>query len=132
MKAPRPSRNLIYGLLDPRDQSLRYVGKTHKRRELRLAEHLEAARSGRSSHLYNWIREVLEAGFEPEIFVLERVPGDQDWEEAERRQIAKWRSRGTIRFPCAYPPQTPKSVTVVISDAHLTNMHDGGNIDAEQ
>lgn len=39
----RVGRNLIYGLIDPRDRCLKYVGKTHKRRELRLAEHIMKA-----------------------------------------------------------------------------------------
>lgn len=40
---PRVGRHLIYGLLDPRDLALRYVGKTHMRREHRLARHIERA-----------------------------------------------------------------------------------------
>ncbi len=82
----RPSRFLIYGLIDPRDRCLRYVGKTHKRREIRLQEHIAAAKEGESSHLYNWLRGLLKEKKEPEIFVLERVPGFDSWEEAERKE----------------------------------------------
>lgn len=91
MKTVRPSRFLLYGLVGPHDRCLRYIGKTHKRRELRLQEHIEAARNGQISQAYRWIREVLEKGYLPEIFVLERVPGTDSWEEAERRLIAFWR-----------------------------------------
>lgn len=49
---PRVGRYLIYGLIDPRDSSLRYVGKTHKRRERRLAEHVARAVEGRSEPVY--------------------------------------------------------------------------------
>ena len=76
MPTVKPSRFLIYGLIDPRTRCLRYIGKTHKRRELRLKEHIEAAEDGETSYVYNWIRELLTSGYIPEIFVLERVPGN--------------------------------------------------------
>jgi len=133
MTAARPSRFLIYGLVDPRDRCLRYIGKTHKRREIRLQEHIDAAQAGQTSYAYNWLRGVLTTGHVPEIFVLERVPGSDSWEEAERRHIAFWRAPNGIDFPYTHPPQTRKSVPTVIRSAKLTNMHDGGVIeDAEQ
>ena len=132
MMPVRPSRFLIYGLVDPRNRCLRYIGKTHKRRELRLQEHLEAARGGRTSYVYHWIRELLESGYLPEIFVVERIPGDCSWEEAERRQIKFWREPTEVQFPYTHPPQTRKSVLTIIHSVHLTNVHEGGIIsDAE-
>ncbi len=133
MSNTRPSRFLIYGLIDPRDRCLRYVGKTHKRREIRLSEHIAKTREGQSSRVYNWIRGLLELDLEPEIFVLERVPGTDSWEEAERRLIAFWRSPKGITFPYTHPPQTPKSKPTLINSAKLTNIHEGGIIEgAEQ
>ena len=129
MTNTRPSRFLIYGLIDPRDRCLRYVGKTHKRREIRLSEHVGAARNGEVSHVYNWIRELLNSVNMPEIFVLERVSGSHSWEEAERRQIAFWRDPIGISFPYSHSPQTRKSVTTVIRSVKLTNIHDGGIIE---
>ena len=130
MTSARPSRFLIYGLVDPRNRCLRYVGKTHKRRELRLNEHIEAARADGASHVYRWIRELLDAGHEPQIFVLERVPGTDSWEEAERRQIAFWREASEIEFPYEHPPQTRKSDPTVLHSVDLTNIHPGGRIKA--
>jgi hypothetical protein len=112
---------------------LRYVGKTHKRREIRLQEHIAAAKEGESSHLYNWLRGLLKGKKEPEIFVLERVPGSDSWEEAERRQIALWRDPQHVEFPYTHPPQTPKSRPTHIDSVKLTNIQDGGkNVSAEQ
>jgi len=128
MSDVRPSRFLIYGLIDPRDRCLRYVGKTHKRREIRLSEHIEAAREGQSSRVYRWIRGLLKLDLVPEIFVLERVPGTDDWGEAERRNIAFWRDPKDIDFPYTHPPQTPKSKPTLIHSAKLTNIHEGGKI----
>ena len=122
----RVGRYLIYGLLDPRDQILRYVGKTHKRRELRLAEHIEDAKLGGSRPLHVWIRSLLSESLEPEVFVLKRIPPNESWEEAERSEIAKWGAAHPNDFPIVHQPQTPKSRTVKIRGAKLTNVHSGG------
>lgn len=129
MANSRPSRYLIYGLVDPRDRCLRYVGKTHKRREIRLREHIEAAREGKKTPVYNWLRGLLKSNFVPVVFVLERVPGTDSWEEAERRQISFWRAPKGIKFPYTHPPQTPKSTPTLIRSVKLTNIHDGGKIE---
>ena len=130
MSTVRPSRFLIYGLIDPRDRCLRYVGKTHKRREIRLSEHVENATSGDKGYVYSWMRNLLDSGRSPEIFVLERVPGSDSWEEAERRQIAFWRAPSGIDFPYVHPPQTRKSTPTTIRSVKLTNIHEGGAIES--
>ena len=117
----RPSRYLIYGLLDPTTNEIRYIGKTHKRRELRLQEHIEQARTGVETEVYKWIRCVLSKSEVPHIFVLERVPGASSWEEAERRHIQFWDSLSPDDFPIKYPPMTPKSEAVLIVGVRLTN-----------
>jgi len=122
----RVGRYLIYGLLDPRDGSLHYIGKTHKRREWRLAEHIQLARDGDSRPVYDWIRTLLEAGVEPEIFVWRRIPADADWRQAERDAIAFWSLREAIPFPYVHPPQTPKSTELVIRSVQLENAREGG------
>ena len=126
MQRVAPSRYHIYGLLDPRDQSLCYIGKTHKRREIRLREHIQAAMDGRKAPVYVWIRELLEANLQPSIFVLEKLPGGSDWREAEQRHIAQWRSPENVKLPYHHPPQTPKSKDVTIASARLRNVTKGG------
>ena len=120
-----PSRALIYGLVDPRNRHLRYIGKTHKRRELRLREHIEAARAGEVAYVYNWVRQLLAVNIEPEIFVLERVAPASKWQQAERQQISRW-SESPPQFPYLHPPQTPKSEPVEILGVKLTNIRPGG------
>ena len=124
---PRVGRYLIYGLLDPRDSTLRYIGKTHKRREIRLREHLEAAEQGRTTPVYRWIRALQSAGFQPMIFVLARIPPGSDWRESEARAIYRWRSWPSDRLPYVHPPQTPKSVPVEIHGGSLLNVQPGGS-----
>lgn len=126
MKGPRVGRYLIYGLMDPRDRCLCYVGKTHKRRELRLAEHIERALDGSTAPVHQWIRELTVLGLSPEVFVLERVPPDLEWGEAERRLIKQWRDWPNEKLPYVHPPQTPKSVEVTIGRVDLRNIRNGG------
>ncbi|MBF0261548.1 MAG: hypothetical protein HQL97_06950 [Magnetococcales bacterium] len=125
MRTTSVGRYLIYGLIDPRNRSLRYIGKTHKRREVRLQEHIQAA-TEKQSPVYKWIGELLDKGLTPEIFILERVPKEQDWRLAERFHIEKWRSCKDISFPYIHPPQTIKSTTTRIDSAELTNVAAGG------
>lgn len=89
---PKVGRYLIYGLLDPRDDSLCYIGKTHKRREIRLQEHIEAAINGSQLPVHEWIRDVVKSGFEPVVFVLKRISPEKCWRQAEKAEISRWRA----------------------------------------
>lgn len=122
----RPSRHLIYGLIDPRNSALKYIGKTHKRRELRLEEHLADAELESSRPLHIWLRELIESEIVPVIFVIERVPGSSNWEEAEKRHIAFWKDIPNSYFPLIYPPMTRKSQPVHINAVDLLNKTVGG------
>jgi len=113
-------------LLDPRDQVLRYVGKTHLRREIRLRRHIEAALAGRRAPVCEWIRELHRHGVEPHVFVIERVPRDGNWQEAERAAIRMWREWPAHRLPVSIPPQTAKSVSTEVRGVMLLNVSDGG------
>lgn len=65
----------IYGMIDPRTQELRYVGRTTKTLEKRLKDHLRDARDLRdNAPRFPWIRELLALVLQPEIFLLEEVP----------------------------------------------------------
>lgn len=119
---PRVGRYLIYGLLDPRDSSLRYVGKTHKRRELRLEDHILAAINGRTAPVCVWLRELLNNGLRPQIFVLSRIAPDADWRQAERDAIRVWASWPPSQLPYVHPPQTRKSTSTTILQVRLLNV----------
>ena len=119
-------RYLIYGLLDPRDNCLRYIGKTHKRREWRLAEHIEHAKDNDKRPVYDWIRELLDEGIKPCIFVWRRILPEHDWRKAEKQAISFWSNPNKIEFPYIHPPQTPKSETVIINRVQLENATCGG------
>jgi hypothetical protein len=84
-----PDTVLIYGLLDPRNGQLRYVGKTVSPKA-RIAAH--------KSDLYNarkvaWQRELTSLGLEPKFIIFSEVPFDE-WQQHERHTIARYRSLG--------------------------------------
>ncbi len=104
----RVGRYLIYGLIDPRDRGLKYIGKTHKRKEWRLAEHVKQAVENDKRPVYNWLRELLKLNIEPEIFVWQRISATDNWREAEKEAIAFWRQDNQVEFPYIHPAQTEK------------------------
>ena len=93
--------NFIYTLIDPRDNQIRYVGKTDNP-ERRLASHLIEKYK---SHRTNWVQGLIARGLKPIMVIIEEVPEGQSWEDRERYWIAYHRSLG----------------------CKLTNMTDGGD-----
>lgn len=82
----------IYALLDPRNQSVRYIGKTIENLERRLKGHIDDCSKYRS-HRANWIKLLRSLGKKPIIFLLEEVP-EEFWRDAERFWIKHFRSIG--------------------------------------
>lgn len=72
---------VIYGILDPRNNECRYVGKTNSICK-RIISHRYAATSNVPGHKYNWFRSVLREGLLPEFIILEEVTVD-NWKTAE-------------------------------------------------
>lgn len=83
----------IYGLIDPRNQQLRYIGQTVCLRK-RLIQHLWFARTGREKgHKAAWIRQMLSAGTSFEVIELEVCSFDTV-DESEAFWIGYLRSIG--------------------------------------
>ena len=84
----------IYGLIDPRDRTMFYVGATSRPFHRRIASHLnDACHLQMRGERYDVIRSIVEAGFRPEIVELEFVQAG-DWPEAEQFWIANMRFLG--------------------------------------
>lgn len=81
----------IYGLFDPRDGALRYIGKANDSGK-RFKGHLRDARR-RNTPVYSWIKKLQSEGLLPTMTVLEVA---DDWEEAERRLIALHRKTSKL------------------------------------
>lgn len=81
----------VYGLIDPRTDCLRYVGKTTSIAK-RYSRHCNPRRSDRS-HRGCWLRGLRDLGLRPSIVVLEEV-NDADGSLVERFWIASLRASG--------------------------------------
>lgn len=92
--------DFIYALVDPRDNQIRYIGKTDNP-ERRLAMHM---RDKDICHRTNWLKGLIAVGSKPAMTIIEEVAEGQSWEDRERHWIAHYRSLG----------------------CKLTNMTDGG------
>jgi GIY-YIG catalytic domain len=82
----------IYGLFDPRNGHLRYVGKSIDVRE-RVNRHIRKAKAGCPRHLRRWIASLLVVGLAPEVFIFEQADADHA-SDLERYWIAAMRFLG--------------------------------------
>lgn len=92
---PTSSRFVIYGLFDPRDGALRYIGKSINgmRRAGQHAKTADLKRHGRT-HKTAWVKSLLRKKLRPVTRVLLEV-GDKDLLYAEeQRLIAEYKAAG--------------------------------------
>lgn len=87
-------RFVIYGLADPRNGQLRYVGKSTTGASQRLASHLCPSSLRDQTKKNGWLKGLLKKGLKPEVFVIEVCPDKDTLNEAERHQIASLRAIG--------------------------------------
>lgn len=85
----------VYGILDPRDGRIRYVGCTKQRwLSNRLANHLNSARlptqKGYESKRSSWLREILGAGLRPTIALLVTADTKEEGLRIEKEWIEKF------------------------------------------
>lgn len=83
----------IYGLIDPRTDEVRYVGKANDPK-CRLGNHLTPKNLAPRNKRNSWLKQLLQAGLKPRLVVLEEVDKDI-WQEAEQRWIAFYRETVT-------------------------------------
>lgn len=81
----------IYGLYDPRDGSLRYIGKANDP-IVRMKGHIRDAQR-RKTPVYSWISKLISDGLCPEMRVICVCPSG-DWQAREKEEIASARERG--------------------------------------
>lgn len=88
------SKHLIYGLFDPRDGQLRYIGKSSSGLA-RPKEHLEPGRLAlNKSWSGNWIRKLIRYGLKYRISVIQEFAGGDHLNRAEMYWIAYFRQAG--------------------------------------
>lgn len=86
---------LIYALVCPLTEQVRYIGKTKISIEHRLDGHIKKAVSGEAKHYTaNWIRKLHAQGLTPSAVEIFRVPEGESWQHHEMRLIREYREAG--------------------------------------
>lgn len=63
----------VYALIDPRDQSIRYIGMSHQP-EKRLIDHTrDDKQSKQNRQKHAWCQELKQAGLEPTLKIIEKI-----------------------------------------------------------
>jgi predicted GIY-YIG superfamily endonuclease len=78
----------IYSLVDPRDNKVKYIGKTVNL-EKRMEQHLYWF-TGTNPRKERWIQKLKDKGFKPEMAVIEEC-NQSNWMEREKYWIAYYR-----------------------------------------
>lgn len=81
----------IYCLIDPRDNQIRYIGKSNNL-EQRLKNHCNPARY-RPTYKFNWIRKLKKLNLKPILKIVEEVSIDI-WKEKEKYWIDYFLNQG--------------------------------------
>jgi hypothetical protein len=98
-------RYVIYGLVDPRNEEIRYVGLSSRGVGIRYSQHMSPSSLAEGGCKNNWIKSLLNQGLKPKLVVLLVCSSTAELKEEEKRIIAYQRSIG----------------------ANLTNRTDGGD-----
>ena len=86
-------RFLIYALVDPRDDEVRYIGRSSNGLR-RPQAHLVPSARRTKSHKIHWINSLAEDGLLPRIEVLENFEEEKELNDAERFWIAQGKGLG--------------------------------------
>ena len=92
MKNLNKRKGVVYCLIDPFDNQVRYVGFTVSKLRVRIAQHRYIAKKqlNRTAYSINWYRNCLDKGKEPLVKVLETdIPKDL-WKEREDYWISNF------------------------------------------
>lgn len=88
------SKFLVYSLSDPRDNTVRYVGKSVNGLKRPRTHTYPSCLRKDKTYKGNWIRGLVNDGFKPEIDVLEELDTPEETAEAEQFWIASLKFMG--------------------------------------
>jgi DNA-binding transcriptional regulator YiaG len=101
----------IYGLIDPRDGQIRYVGATRTELKKRIVGHIQEARTYQDGHPAQWSRknawilDMLSDGAFPDVIVLQE--SDEENRKAdEKTWITRLTDAGAMLLNCHGVPDT--------------------------
>lgn len=85
---------IVYALIDPRTDRIRYVGQTVRSARRRLRRHLSPCYLRGNTRKERWLRDLLACGLEPRIDVLQVCATPAALDVAERQHIRRLRQAG--------------------------------------
>lgn len=83
----------IYGLIDPRNDNVRYIGKTNNLNSRYRHEICTAKREPNKCYRNSWIKNLLDNNFKPMQFLIDVVPL-KEWQFWEKHYISLYKSWG--------------------------------------
>lgn len=89
MESSNVNTTYIYGLCDPRDGRVRYVGKADNP-QARMKGHFN---DKRNCHRVHWIQSLVEKGLKPALVIIQKV-AKEEWQEWERYWISLYAEAG--------------------------------------
>jgi hypothetical protein len=81
----------IYALSDPRNNQIRYIGKSNNPKD-RYKNHFNSARD-KNTHKRNWINSLRKDRYRPELIIIDEVPVDS-WQYWEKFYISLFKTWG--------------------------------------
>jgi hypothetical protein len=84
----------IYELIDPRNNEIRYVGKTNNPKH-RYSHHIYCSKHNkRTSHCVSWIKSLLKENLEPIQITKEEFDSEKECLDREVQLISEYRKKG--------------------------------------
>lgn len=111
--------HFVYGLVDPVDGVIKYVGATMDT-ESRLSVHLSEARTGRTGKKNAWVRSLLRRGKIPRVKVLHRIVGRSKALKKEREVIIRMATSGKLTNAASIRDSRPVSKKMKTVSVALT------------
>ena len=107
------SQDIIYGLRDPRTNQIRYIGRSSSWKTRPDQHRRDARRPSDQSPKSVWIRELIDAGLDYEMIVMEQCDTREASMDAERKWIAEgWR----LGWPLFNRTHAPSGATYVSAE----------------
>lgn len=87
------TENVIYGLLEPKTNEIRYIGKA-KNLTIRVRKHVQSSKLKEGTHKNNWIKVLLKSGEKFVVIVIDSALTDDELNEKEIKWISYYKTIG--------------------------------------
>lgn len=95
MNKKKPNKHLIYGLIDPITDELRYIGRSSSGLN-RPRQHLAPCNfETQISYCHNWVKSLIKQGIRPQIIVIEEFLDASGLNDAEQFWISYFKGLGS-------------------------------------